>query len=469
LLGIVKGRLRGALAVVGGVAATAGCETTVPEGYDRGMLRALLRALFGEEVLMVGRVVGVAAVIGALIAAPIAPVRGAEITRVTLHRAGAIVSAGELRGDIWINTELSASSEAAGPNQEPTPFLWFSQAAYTYDPTIEAAVELLWSAHGSTTEFDMDVARDLSTLHVIAADIEISRCDAAWSCVGQSESLEALFTAVGPTLRSHQQSVASVSRQSLFVAHSVGAYRFASAAVTVGGDTYATTADPTSANIYDTQNGHIEASFVPFGHASALGQIQPMDTGAPIEGIQAVSAVGASWEQWSDEIYVGTYLGGSSRQIRATGEMINVALAWYYEGVYALDEWGGFQTVMETYAVEGATADSVVVDSRLRSGSMTASAVAAVTCTYIEGEAYCLDVTLSISGAWTGKGDITKTRDGNRAGVAGHWQWVYLSSASTRDAAADVSVGGVSLGPSASGRLDTSRTGFRMIEVTPGG
>lgn len=417
---------------------------------------------------MVRRIVGVVAVIGALVAAPFSPVRGAEITRMTLYHTGAVVSAGELRGDIWVNTELSASSEAAGPNQEPTPFLWFNQAGYTYDSTTESAVELLWTAHGSTTEFDMDVARDLSALHVIA-DIEISRCDASWSCVGQSESLEALFTAIGPTLRSHQQSVASVSRQSLFVAHSVGAYRFASAAVTIGGETYATTADPTSANIYDTRNGYFDATFVPFGQASALGQIKPMDTGAPIEGIQAVSAVGASWEQSSDEIYVGTYLGGSSRQIRSTGELINVALAWYYEGVYARDEWGGFETVMETYAVEGARADSVVVDSRLRTGSMTAPAVAAVTCTYIDGEAYCLDVTLSISGAWTGQGDITKTRDGNRAGVAGHWQWVYMSSASTRDATADVSVGGVPLGPSASGRLDISRTGFRMIEVTPGG
>src|SRR5436190_1885466 len=78
---------------------------------------------------------------------------------------------------------------------------------------------------------------------VAAPQLSVERCDASGTCETVTVSVDAAFDGVGPQLRSRQNSVSSVSRQSRFIAHGNGSYRFASATVNVDGDVFRPSTD----------------------------------------------------------------------------------------------------------------------------------------------------------------------------------------------------------------------------------
>jgi hypothetical protein len=344
--------------------------------------------------------------------------------------------------------------------------LWFNQAAYIYDAQNDSTGDMVWAQSGNTDSFDLTIASDLSAATVAAPQLSVERCDASGTCETVTVSVGARFDGVGPQLRSRQNSVSSVSRQSRFIAHGKGTYRFASATVNVDGDVFRPSTDNSVAIIYDTQDSYMEATFVPYGtSAPAYANVVPYDTSAPGEGVQAGQGVAASWTREGDGIFVNTFVSGSSRRLLGTGTVANQTLAFVDEQVYTLDEWGNSVMLSETFSTEGAGADGITVDNALRTGTFRGGTIPAVTCTYIDGEPICADTTVSASIDFTGYGKTTTTRDGNRAGVAGYWMWVYRSSSTTRQATAIGTVDGMDPGTVDHAQIDLFKQGYRTVTI----
>jgi hypothetical protein len=303
---------------------------------------------------------------------------------------------------------------------------------------------------------------------VSAADAPVERCDATWACTTTNETVSANFEALGPTLRFHQNAVSSISRQSRFVYRSSGSYRFARSTVSVGADTFGPSSGPVDANIYDTRTGYMEATLVPFGTAAAAGGgVVIYDTSAPESGHQAGSAVNAAWRSTLDGITVETFVTGSSRRLNSNGTFTDEKLAFYNEQVYATDEAGDMTPISSTFSAENRTPDSVVVDSVLRTGSMRATALPVVTCSWAGGDALCFDSTVSVDLSFVGFGDTTKTMDGSNTGVAGFWTETYHRTASTRQATVAGTIDGQDQGASGAGQLDQFKQGYRKVEIKP--
>jgi hypothetical protein len=413
----------------------------------------------------------VALLVGSLVATAVAvaPASAADTVKGRLYLSGAILAAGEVRGDVFIYTELAASERAERPNAAPSPLLYLNQGAYTYNADTGDIGDFVWSASTQVTDFQLNIARDLSSATASTTNAEVERCDATWTCTSATASLSATFHGIGPILRFHQNAVSSVSGQSRFVYHSSGPTRFASATVTVGPETFGPFTGPVDASIFDTRTGNLEATLVPFGTTAPApaGGVGTHDTTAPGVGQQAGAAVHAGWVSTRDGITIETFVSGSTRRVNSNGTFTDEKLAVYNEQVYATDDQGTFTPLSSTFTVEGATADSVVVDNVLRSGAMRAAALRAVTCTWPDGEIVCVDTTVSVDLLFVGFGDTTRTLDGGSAGVAGFWTETYHRTASTRQATVTGTIDGQDQGTSGIGQLDQFRQGYRKVEIKP--
>jgi hypothetical protein len=409
--------------------------------------------------------------VGSLAASAVAfaPASAADILKGRLYLSGAILAAGEVRGDVFIYTELAASERAERPNAAPSPLLSLNQGAYTYNGDTGDIGDFVWSASTQVTDFQLTIAGDLSSATASTANAEVERCDATWTCTSATEPVTATFHAIGPMLRFHQNAVSSVSGQSRFVYHSSGPSRFASAAVTVGSDTFGPYSGPVDASIFDTRTGYLEATLVPFGMAAPApaGGVGTYDTTAPGVGQQAGSGVRASWLSTQDGITIETFVSGSTRRVNSNGTFTDEKLAFYNEQVYATDDQGTFTPLSSTFTVEGAMADSVVVDNVLRVGSMRAAALPAMTCTWPAGEIVCVDTTVAVDLSFVGFGQTTRTMDGSNAGVAGFWNETYHRTGSTRQATVTGTIDGQDAGASGNGQLDQFRQGYRRVEIKP--
>jgi hypothetical protein len=408
--------------------------------------------------------------VGSLVATAVAvaPASAADIVKVRMYQSGAYAFIGEVRGDVWIGTEMAISQQASRPNAETSPFLYVNQGAYTYDTATGDVGDFLWGASTQVAGFQLTIAKDLSSASASATDAPVERCDATYSCTTTLEPL-ITFESIGPILRFHQNAVSSVSSQSRFVYQSSGPYRFARATVTVGADTFGPSTGPVDANIYDTRTGYMEATLVPFGRTApaSSGGVVTYDTSAPESGQQTGSAVRATWSSTQDGITVETYVTGSSRRVNSNGTFTDEKLAFYNEQVYATDEAGNVTPLSSTFSAESRTPDAVVVDSVLRTGSMRAAALPVVTCTWTGGDALCFESTVSVDLSFVGFGQTTKTMDGSNAGVAGFWTETYHRTATTRQATATGTIDGQDLGPVQSGQLDQFKQGYRRIEIKP--
>src|SRR4051794_26188143 len=192
----------------------------------------------------------VALAIAALLLAtalPLGSAAAAAPTKIQVTTTGATVSFAEIHDGLLVNTELSASRQATRDGVT-TPFVFLNQNAYALDDTGEYNV-LAWYAEGNTSNFTLTIDSQLASAAVSAPAMTINRCDGGFTCVEETVGVQATFTAIGDTLRSHQRSVGSISHQSMFIYHDVGSYRMATATVTIGASTYGPSTGASDASI----------------------------------------------------------------------------------------------------------------------------------------------------------------------------------------------------------------------------
>ena len=387
-------------------------------------------------------------------------------TRVQVTRTGATTSFVEIHDGILVNTELSFNTEATRDGVT-TPFVFLNQSAYAPDEAGEYNT-LAWYIEGNTTEFTLTIDGQLSSATAHAPAMPVSRCDADFNCVEDTVAVGASFSATGVTQRSHQSSVGSISRQSMFIYHNVGAYRFASAVVTIGGTTYGPSVGVADASIYDTRTGWIDiAKASPLTRATVSG-VTIQDTAETPTGRQTGDSMFAQWASEADGVGRNVVLSASTRQVNTKGTFVTRIGVGYGEQVYTVDEYGNITTVSDTYGdFDGTSAATVTLDRALSTGILTGAAIPATSCTYIADEALCIETVVRASGQWTGFGETTKTRDGSSGGVAGVVLIVYHNTSTHRSATATATVDGVTLNESdvVEGWVDRASTGFHEVHL----
>jgi hypothetical protein len=401
-----------------------------------------------------------------LLAAAIPPgsANAADSTHVRLTRTGAIVAFAEIHDGLWVFTELSASSQASR-DVATGPLLWIFQSASAPDETGEYTVAA-WSLAGSTTDFSMMIDDRLATATVSAAAMPIDRCDADGVCTQGTASVDASFLATGATQHSHQRSIGSVSRESLFMYNNVGSYRFATASVTVDGITYGPSSGPSDANIYDTRSGTIDVTL------AAPGTRAPLPAGVTINdrtqtptGRQTGESMYAVWASDDGVISRFTVLAASTRQISVKGTVLNLKAVEYSDLVYGTDEFGRATLISDTEGFDDSSTATISVDRTLSTGILADAAIPATSCTFIDDDVLCIDTTVSADGQWTGVGAIKTTRDGSTSDVAGVVVIVYRNVSTNRDATATATIDGESFSGSIGAALDRSTTGFHEAHI----
>lgn len=390
-------------------------------------------------------------------------VSAADATHVSLSRTGAIVSFAALHDGLWVTTELSASNEASRDGANG-PFLWMNQGAYAPDETGEYNV-LVWSSGGQTTDFSMTIESGLAAATVLAPAVPITWCDASDVCTETTSAVDATFTATGKTQRSHLRAIGSISHESMFIYTDVGAYRYATAAVTVDGVTYGPSTGPADANIYDTKTGTIEVTRAPAGATARPTGVTVYDTTQAPTGRQTGESVFANWLDESGPIGHNTVISASSQRFSSKGTVVNQKSVYYADQVYAIDEFGGITPITYTYSTEGATATTISVDRTMETGTLAGATIPAISCTYIGDEALCVDTVVHADGVWTGVGATTKTRDGSTVGVAGVLLVVYRNASTHRAANATATIDGVTLSGAIESVMDRTTTGFHEVHI----
>jgi hypothetical protein len=408
------------------------------------------------------------AVVALLLAAalPVGSAAAAGPTKIQVTRTGATVSLAEFRDGLQVNTELSASSEATRDGVT-SPFLYIVQNAYAPDETGEYNI-LAWYVEGNTTDFTMTIDGQLASATVSAPAMPVTRCDGDSNCVEQAVTVDATFAAVGDPQRSHDRSVGSISRQSVFIYHDVGAYRFATATVTIGGSTYGPSMGLSDAIIYDTKTGSIEVTKASALSRAVASGVTIYDTTGTPTGRQTGDSMFATWTSEHDGVGRNTVLSASTRQVNTKGIFVTTRSIGYGDQVYTIDESGNVEIVTETYGnFDTATATTISLDKSLSVGILAGATIPATACTHVGDEVLCIDTTVVADAQWTGYGATTKTRDGSTGGVAGVVLIVYHNASSHRAATASATVDGVWIDPATivEGWVDRTTTGFHEVHL----
>src|SRR5262245_1377674 len=389
----------------------------------------------------------------------------AESTHLKLTRTGAIVSFAEIRDGLWITTELSASSEASR-QIETGPFVFINQAAYAMDEDGNQTA-IGWTVNGSTTDFAQSIANGPAAATVDIPARCVERCDAEFTCEQVTIEVHASFTGAGPLQHSHQRTIGTISKQSKFLYNSVGAFRFATAAVTVDGVTFGPTTGPADANIYDTKTGTIDMNMAKPGESAAFpAGVTVFDTTETPVGRRTGQTMFANWQSVSDGVGRNTVLFGSSQRISSKGTVVNITSVNYAEQVYTVDEFGNQTVVSDTFSGDGGTASSVAVDKFLDTGTIVGATIPVTACTYIGDDVFCVDSSVTADGQWTGVGAMTKTKDGTTAGTAGQLLITSHSTGWHRQATATATIDGVTFSNPIEGFVDRATIGFHEVRHT---
>ena len=397
---------------------------------------------------------------------PIGTATASSPTRVQFRSTGASASFSEIRDGVQVVTELSASSEATRDGVT-TPFMFFNQNAYAPDETGEYNI-LAWYVEGSTSDFAMTIDGQLGSATVSAPAMTINRCDGEFNCVESTASIAASFSAIGGAQRSHQSSVGSISRLSIFVYHDVGSYRFATATVTIDETAFGPSSGPADANIYDTRTGWIDITKATSGARAVAAGVSVYDTTAPATGRQTGDSMFADWTSENGGIGRNTVLFASTRRVNTMGTFENVRSIGYADQVYAVDEFGNTTPISDTQgSFDASTATTISLDKSLSIGILGGATIPATSCTYVGDEVLCVDTVVHADAQWTGYGATTKTRDGASSGVAGVIVIVYHNTSSHRSATATATIDGVNLSASdvVEGWVDRTTTGFHEVHL----
>jgi hypothetical protein len=296
----------------------------------------------------------------------------------------------------------------------------------------------------------------------------ISRCDADFTCVESTVPVSASFTATGTAQHSHQRSVSSISRLSMFIYHDVGSYRFATATVTIDGTTAGPSTGAADANIYDTKTGWIDITRSTSGARAVAAGVVVYDTTAPATGRQTGDSMFADWTSEAGGIGRNTVLSASTRRLNTQGTFQDIRSIGYADQVYAIDEFGNTTPISDTQgSFDASTATTISLDKSLSVGVLAGAVIPATTCTYVGDEVLCIDTVVHADARWTGYGTTTKTRDGASQGVAGVILIVYHNTSSHRSATATATVDGVSLNAAdvVEGWVDRTTNGFHEVHI----
>jgi hypothetical protein len=399
-------------------------------------------------------------------ALPIGTASAASPTRVQFRSTGVSTAFTETRDGLQVVTELNASSQATRDGVT-TPFMFINQNAYVLDENGEQAA-LAWYVEGSTSDFAMTIDGQLGSATVSVPAMTINRCDGEFNCVESTVAVGASFTATGTAQRSHQSSVGSTSRLSMFIYHDVGSYRFATATVTIDGTTFGPSSGPAEANIYDTKTGWIDSTRATSGARAVAAGVSVYDTTAPATGRQTGDSMFADWTSESGGIGRNTVLFASTRRVNTQGTFENVRSIGYADQVYAIDEFGYTTPITDTQgSFDASTATTISLDKSLSIGILGGAVIPATTCTYIGDEVLCIDTVVHADAQWTGYGSTTKTRDGASTGVAGVILIVYHNTSSHRSATATATIDGLSFSASdvVEGWVDRTTSGFHEVHL----
>jgi hypothetical protein len=397
-------------------------------------------------------------------AIPAPSVSAADSTHVRLSRTGAIVAFAEIHDGLWVFTELSASSQASR-DVETGPLLWINQSASAPDETGEYNI-LVWSLAGSTTDFSMTIDDQLAAATVSAAALPVDRCDADGVCIQGTVTVDAAFTAMGPTMHSHQRSIGSVSHESMFIYNSVARNRFATASVTIDGVTYGPSSGPSDADIYDTRTGTIDVTMAAPGTRAALpAGVTVGERAETPTGRQTGESMFAGWTFDDGVISRFTFLGASTQQFSLKGTVVNRRSVEYSDQVYATDELGITRLISDTEGFDEGSTATISVDRSLSAGVLAGAAIPATSCTYIDDEVLCIDTVVSADGQWTGVGSSSKTHEGDTITLAGVIVIVYRNVSTHRDATATATIDGDSFSGSVGAALDRSTSGFHEVHI----
>jgi hypothetical protein len=394
---------------------------------------------------------------------PVAAVSAGDSTHVKLTRTGAIASFGQVVDGLWVNTELSASTEAQSGGAV-TPMLWLNQSAWAPDETGEYNV-YVWDLGGSTSAFDLAVDSRLASATASVAELPVTRCDET-GCVDAVSAVSATFTATSGLRHSHQRSIGSVSKQSMFVYNDVGASRFASATISVDGVTYGPSTGPADADIYDTRTGYIDMTKATHGGVARPAGVTVYDTTETPVGKRTGETVYAAWSSEADGIGRNVGLTASTQRVSSKGTVENQRWVGYYEQVYAVDDAGNTTEISFTQSYDtGSTATTIAVDKLLATGTLAGATIPAQSCTWVGEEALCIDTVVQASGSWTGTGAVTKTRDASTAGVAGVLLIQERNTSQRRAATVTATIDGETLAAATEAWLDRASGAFHEVHI----